>query len=213
MTQDIVFLYLTSYNMNTIMIFGSANYGIKVLQTKVPENLQKGREMKETIQIAGRIKHSSVNGPGVRYVLFLQGCPHRCPDCQNPETWDPEKGETILIRDIIKEIKETRYLDGLTLSGGDPFLQPEEAAAVAEAFREEGKDVWCYTGYTWEELLEQKKVPNAKRLLETIDILVDGKFQRDEADPELLYRGSRNQRLINVKLSLIDHNPKIYQEG
>ncbi len=167
--------------------------------------------MEKTIRIAGRIKHSSVNGPGVRYVLFFQGCPHHCIECQNPETWDPKGGEELPVEEIIREIQDTRYLDGLTLSGGEPFLQAEEAARIASACKETGKSVWCYTGYTFEELI-QEKVPKAEELLKTIDVLVDGEFRKEEADDSLLYRGSRNQRLIDVSLSLINKCPQIFQE-
>ena len=107
-----------------------------------------------TARIAGTVRHSSVDGPGVRYVVFFQGCPHHCAGCQNPETWNPAGGEEVSLEDLKEELRSTRYLDGVTLSGGDPFLQPEAAMAVADTGRDMGLNVWAYTGWTFEELLD-----------------------------------------------------------
>ena len=165
--------------------------------------------MAETARLAGAIRHSSVNGPGVRYVLFFQGCPHHCRGCQNPETWDPEKGTPTAISTIIEEILTTRYLDGLTLSGGEAFLQAEAAAEIAAAAKQAGLSVWCYTGYTFEELMGADAPPHTMTLLQQLDVLVDGRFQEAEKDPELLYRGSKNQRILQVPQSLTKKNPII----
>ena len=108
-------------------------------------------------RIAGTVRHSSVDGPGVRYVVFFQGCPHHCPGCQNPETWDPEGGEETTAEELAEEMRATRYLDGITLSGGDPLLQPSALMVLADAAHEKGLSVWCYTGWTFEALLQERR--------------------------------------------------------
>ena len=155
-----------------------------------------------TARIAGTVRHSSVDGPGVRYVVFFQGCPHHCPECQNPETWDPAGGEEVSLEDLTEDLRATRYLDGVTLSGGDPFLQPEAAMAVADAGREMGLNVWAYTGWTFEALLDGAAGQKARELLGHLDVVVDGPFRRELLSKECLFRGSSNQRLIDVPASL-----------
>ena len=153
-----------------------------------------------TVRISGVKKHSSVNGPGVRYVLFFQGCPHNCPGCQNPETHDPMGGTERDTADVIREILQTKYLDGLTFSGGDPMYQPEGFAELARAIHERTrKDIWCYTGFTFEALLH---MPRQRQLLNLIDVLVDGPFLKAQRDESLIFRGSRNQRIIDVQASI-----------
>lgn len=162
--------------------------------------------------ISGILKHSSVNGPGVRYVVFFQGCPHDCPKCHNPETHDVNGGTEKDTQAIIDEIITDRYIDGVTLSGGEPFLQPEAASLIAKAAKEKGLEVWSYSGWTFEELAGIKKagisVPEgAEKLLRSIDVLVDGRYVdslhvSEEEAGEYLWRGSKNQRLIDVKKSL-----------
>lgn len=105
-----------------------------------------------TVRISGSKKHSSVNGPGVRYVLFFQGCPHHCPGCQNPETHDPVGGTERSVADVIQEILQTKYLDGLTFSGGDPLLQPEAVIEIAKAAKNAVLNIWLYTGWTFEQI-------------------------------------------------------------
>lgn len=155
-----------------------------------------------TVRIAGRRKHSSVNGPGVRYVLFMQGCPHGCPGCQNPETWSMTGGREYDTGAVISEITATRYLDGVTLSGGDPLAQPGPAALIAGACRAAGLNVWCYTGWTFEEIMAGAAGPEAVKALEQIDVLVDGPFVRELMSAECIWRGSSNQRLIDLPRSL-----------
>ena len=155
-----------------------------------------------TARIAGTVRHSSVDGPGVRFVVFFQGCPHHCPGCQNPATWDPQAGEEIEVEDLIYELGRTRFLDGITLSGGDPFVQPEAVMALADAAREKGLTVWAYTGWTWEALRNGAAGETAKEALSHIDVLVDGPFVEELLSRECIYRGSSNQRLIDVPASL-----------
>ncbi len=154
------------------------------------------------VRIAGMVKHSSVDGPGVRFTVFFQGCPHHCPGCHNPETWDPAGGEEISLDELIEEIRKTRYLDGITLSGGDPLLQPLAVIAAADAAHAKGLTVWCYTGWTFEEIMKGSAGPDAIEALNHIDVLVDGPFRMEQLSKECIYRGSSNQRLIDVQASL-----------
>ncbi len=150
-------------------------------------------------RIAGCKRHSAVNGPGIRYVLFFQGCPHHCSGCQNPETWDPDGGQKTDTENIIRDLESTKYLDGITLSGGDPLLQPLAAGEIADAAHKKGLDVWCYTGWTFEELMEGKAGPDARAVLSRIDVLADGPFELPLLSQDVIYRGSSNQRLIMLK--------------
>lgn len=156
----------------------------------------------QTVRIAGTVRHSSVDGPGVRYVVFFQGCPHHCPECQNPETWDPAGGEETTVEDLIAEMQGTRYLDGVTLSGGDPLLHPEAVTEIADAAHAKGLTVWSYTGWTLEAILSGAAGEAAIEALKHIDVLVDGPFVQALRSRECLYRGSSNQRLVDVPASL-----------
>ena len=153
------------------------------------------------MRIAGTIKHSLVNGPGIRFVVFFQGCIHHCKGCQNMDTWDPSGGEFIEPDELIEMIRSTKHLDGVTLSGGDPFMQAQSAAYVAKACHDMGLSVWCYTGYTYEEIMEGKAPEGAVELLEETDVLVDGRFEQERRNLMLNFRGSENQRIIDMKKS------------
>ena len=157
----------------------------------------------EKVRISGILKHSSVNGPGVRLVVFFQGCPHHCPECQNPETWDLKGGEERDLKELTEEILKVRYLDGITLSGGDPLMQPEAAKYIIDAAKDAGLSVWVYTGWTWEELLNGGQA-GEKRLeaVKNADVLVDGRYERELYSEDILFRGSSNQRLVDIKLSI-----------
>jgi len=178
--------------------------------------------VEQTVRIAGQVKHSAVDGPGVRYAVFLQGCPHNCKACQNPETHDPNAGEERKLSEVIDEILSTRFLDGITLSGGDPFLQPEASRAIAKAAKEAGLNVWAYTGWTFEQLTGKdesgiRPPEQAKEVLEYVDVLVDGRYDdslhvNDEDRHECMWRGSFNQRLIDVQKSLAEGNIVLYTE-
>ncbi len=152
------------------------------------------------IRISGIESESIVDGPGFRYVVFTQGCFHNCLGCHNPQTHDPSKGYFMEIDDIIKEMKKNPLLRGVTLSGGEPFLQPKECSEIAKRVKELKMNVICYTGYRLEELLELKKNnSDVEDLLNNIDILIDGRFILSERDLTLKFRGSRNQRIIDLK--------------
>ncbi len=202
----------------------------------------------KSLRIAGKLAHSSVNGPGVRYVLFLQGCPHHCKGCQNPETHDPLGGEEMSAEAVLKEIQGTRYLDGVTFSGGDPLMQADALIPVLKGLREAEApglsqasplSIWLYTGWTWEQILAGAAGEAAIRALKYLDVIVDGRFEEslsaaalehtgaapispdttspdttpqdttsrgtaspDITPPDLKWRGSTNQRLIDVPKSL-----------
>ena len=152
------------------------------------------------MRIASTIADSIVDGPGLRFTVFTQGCPHRCPGCHNPDTHDPAGGREVTVEELARQMTANSLADGLTLSGGEPFLQAEDCAALARLAHERGLNVWAYTGYTYERLLEGD-LPGALALLEQTDVLVDGPFLRAEKSYEALFRGSTNQRLIDVKKS------------
>ena len=150
------------------------------------------------IRIAGTVNDSIVDGPGYRYTIFAQGCPHHCPGCHNPQSHDFEGGRVTDTDTILRQVRENPLLDGITLSGGEPFCQPEACRALAEAARDLGLSVWCYTGFTWEKLMQEAD-PARLALLEAVDVLVDGPFILAQKSLELKFCGSRNQRLIDVK--------------
>lgn len=157
--------------------------------------------MLSTIRLASPLQTGSVvDGEGIRMVVWNQGCRLRCPGCHNPETHDEQRGKEIPIDEVIHDIwKNAEGHQGITLSGGDPFLQPMQNKAIADYAHTLKLDVWAYCGQTFEELiLDEKK----KELLESCDVLVDGPFILKLADKRLAFRGSANQRIIDVKRSL-----------
>ena len=152
------------------------------------------------LYLAGIAGDSIVDGPGIRTTLFAQGCPHHCPGCHNPETW-PFAGGTEMEEETLVEIVRSNPLcRGVTFSGGEPFSQAAGFAALAELLKEKGYEVASYSGYTFEQLLEG--TADQKKLLSLLDVLIDGPFIQSERSLELNFRGSRNQRILNVKKSL-----------
>ena len=154
--------------------------------------------MSGQVRIAGVIRESIVDGPGIRFVVFAQGCPHHCPGCHNPATHDVKGGTLVLIDTIIAEMQKNPLLDGLTLSGGEPFAQPEGFAELARRAQDLGYHVMAYSGYTYESLVAQKA---QRQLLEHTDLLVDGRFEISQKSLLLKFRGSKNQRIIDVRRS------------
>jgi anaerobic ribonucleoside-triphosphate reductase activating protein len=155
------------------------------------------------IRLAGIVRESIVDGPGFRFTVFVQGCPHHCPGCQNPQTHDPAGGEDCDVETIMTEFRKNPLLQGVTLSGGEPMDQAEALLPLARAVRAMGKDVMAFSGYTYEELLEKgKREPAVLDLLRECFLLVDGRFVMAQRDLSLLFRGSRNQRLIDPVASL-----------
>ncbi len=153
------------------------------------------------ISLSGITGDSIVDGPGIRLTIFTQGCPHHCPGCHNPQTHDPNGGSWADTEDILAAMAENPLLDGITLSGGDPFMQPAECTELAKGAHKLGLNVWTYTGYTWEALWQEND-PVKLSLLKESDVLIDGPFILAERSLELQFRGSKNQRLIDVKKSL-----------
>ncbi len=153
------------------------------------------------MSISGVTGDSIVDGPGLRLTIFTQGCPHHCPGCHNPQTHDPDGGFWCETEDILAAMAENPLLDGITLSGGEPFLQPLACLILAKGAHRLGLNVWAYTGYTWEELLAEDD-PERMALLGEVDVLMDGPFLLAERSLELRFRGSRNQCAIDVKRSL-----------
>lgn len=149
------------------------------------------------LRIAGTVNDSIVDGPGIRYVIFTQGCPHHCPGCHNPQTHDFSGGQDANTEKILEEIFRNPILSGVTFSGGEPFCQAEGLVPIAEAVKEKGKHLMIYTGYLLEQL---QKMENAsvRRLLELADVIVDGPFVMEEKNLTLSFRGSENQRVIDM---------------
>ncbi|MGN1065067.1 MAG: anaerobic ribonucleoside-triphosphate reductase activating protein [Thermoguttaceae bacterium] len=153
------------------------------------------------IRIAGRVVDSIVDGPGMRYALFTQGCPRACPGCHNPQTHDPKGGFETTTEEILKEIDSNPLLDGVTFSGGDPFMQPKPLVELAKELKKRNLNVITYTGYRWEELVEAND-PDWNALIQASDVIVDGPFVQSLHDWKLKYTGSSNQRIIDVKRTL-----------
>ena len=155
------------------------------------------------MRIAGAIQDSIVDGPGFRFVVFTQGCQKQCRGCHNPGTWALDGGTEIAVSDLIAEMLSNPITDGLTLSGGEPFLQAAGCAQLAFAARGRGFNVWVYTGYTFEELLVKAEVEQPVReLLNMTDVLIDGPFNLAERTLSMKWRGSRNQRVLDVPASM-----------
>lgn len=152
------------------------------------------------LKIAGVIRESIVDGPGIRFVVFAQGCPHHCEGCHNPETWTFEGGKATTPEAIFEEIEKNPLLSGVTLSGGEPFCQPHGMAELAKLCKKQGLNVIAYTGFYFEDLLEKgKENPAILDFLNNIDVLVDGPFVTALKSYELKFKGSSNQRAIDVK--------------
>ena len=158
------------------------------------------------LRISGIIPESIVDGPGFRYVIFTQGCPHHCPGCHNPQTHDFDGGTMADGEKILQEIRENTLLAGVTFSGGEPFCQPAPLAELAREVHAMGKNVFVYTGYTYEKLCEMAKKDKAiAALLAETDTLVDGPYIEAKRNISLKFRGSENQRIIDLKNSTKDN--------
>jgi anaerobic ribonucleoside-triphosphate reductase activating protein len=176
-----------------------------------------------TIRLFGTVSDSIVDGPGMRFSVFVQGCTHRCPGCHNPESWPADTGEETSIDQLVARICANKLTTGVTLSGGDPFEQPAASAELARQVKAAGLNVWVYTGYVYEDLLRMAgeaasvgeapeaselaagETPEAderaqaiRHLLEYADVLVDGPFIQAKRSLDLKYCGSSNQRLIDM---------------
>lgn len=156
------------------------------------------------IRLASDIQQDSiVDGTGIRAVVWTQGCSHNCPGCHNPGTHDFKGGFEVDVDEVNEAISELEFQDGITFSGGDPFFQAESCAKIAEYVQSLGMNVWCYTGFLFEDLLKMSsKKKEIMKFLSNIDILVDGPFIISKRSYSAKFRGSSNQRIIDVKKSL-----------
>ena len=152
-----------------------------------------------TLRILDIVEDTMVDGPGFRTSIYCAGCRHACPGCHNPQSWSFDGGREMTVEQIMRIIEADPYAN-VTFSGGDPMYQAAGFAELAQTIHQRTqKDIWCYTGFTFEQLLTN---PRQRALLEHIDVLVDGPFIKDERDETLVFRGSRNQRIIDVQTSL-----------
>ena len=154
------------------------------------------------LNLSGIISDSIVDGPGIRTTIFCQGCPHHCEGCHNPETWDFGCGTDVPVEDLVEIVRRNPLCRGVTFSGGAPFAQAAGFAKLARLLKEKGYEVASYSGYTFEALLEGSE--DQKELLSSIDILIDGPFLLAQKSLEVPCRGSRNQRILDVKKSLAE---------
>lgn len=163
------------------------------------------------IRIAGTVEDSIVDGPGLRFVVFTQGCPHHCDGCHNPETHDFAGGKVTTTDALFEQCMENPLCSGVTFSGGEPFCQSEALYELGSRFKSAGKHLMCYSGWTFEELLAKaQREESVGKLLSIADVLVDGKFDISKRSLSLQYRGSSNQRLINVQESLKTGTTVVY---
>lgn len=162
------------------------------------------------IRLAADLQTDSiVDGIGIRAVIWTQGCSHNCPDCHNPQTHDFKGGDLVDLEDVIEKIENLSGQDGVTFSGGDPMFQPRECSILAKKVHELGMNVWAYTGFTYEELIN-KGSKDILEFLKNIDVLIDGKFDPNLKSLDCSFRGSTNQRLIDVSKSLENHGVVLY---
>lgn len=159
--------------------------------------------MDKCIRLAGIAYESLVNGPGIRRVFFSQGCKHNCEECFNPDTHGFDGGELKDMDKLIEDVLVNPMIKGVTFSGGDPLEQAEEFAYMAKAFKENKLNVWVYTGYIFEYILDKLDQRTGwYELINNIDVIIDGKFDKNKKDENIRFRGSTNQRIIDVKQSL-----------
>lgn len=145
------------------------------------------------------VEDTVVDGPGFRTTVYASGCPHHCPGCHNPQSWDKTAGHIVSVEVVAHKLLDHPFAN-VTFSGGDPLMQVEAFTRLARKIKSESrKTIWCYTGYRYEEIAGSSRL---SVILPYIDVLVDGRFERDLKDTALLFRGSTNQRLIDVNKSI-----------
>ena len=151
------------------------------------------------IRVLDILEETTVDGPGFRTSIYCAGCLHQCPGCHNPQSWDMKGGKPVSVEELLAKVLGDRFAD-VTFTGGDPFYQAEAFGQLAILIKQQSKKtIWAYTGFHFENLLTQ---PASRQLLEHIDVLVDGPFVQSLRDEDLLFRGSSNQRLIDVPRSM-----------
>lgn len=171
-------------------------------------------ELKENeIRLFGVANDSIVDGPGLRYSVYVQGCSHHCPGCHNPESWAFEGGTVTTIEALVKDIQQNQLIHDVTLSGGDPFDQAGPVAKLATRLKELGYRLWSYSGYLYEDLCERAKTDaDIKTILDSIDVLVDGEFKKDLKSLDLKWKGSSNQRVIDMNKTREQGKIVLYKE-
>ncbi len=152
-----------------------------------------------SIRIAGAVSESVVDGPGIRYTVFTQGCPFRCKGCHNPQAQSLTGGMDVCLKALYDELKANPLVTGVTFSGGEPFIQAKSLSIFAKILKEDGFNLWSYSGFTFEKII---KDPEKLKLLEFLDVIVDGPFIMSKKSLMIDFRGSTNQRIIDVKNSL-----------
>lgn len=163
------------------------------------------------ISIIKIVESTTVDGPGLRTTIYAAGCSHHCPGCHNPQTWDIAAGTMTPVHEVAQRLLDNEFED-ITFSGGDPFYQAEAFGELAQIIKQSSeKSIWCYTGYLFETLLSD---PRYISLLKNIDVLIDGPYVAKLRNTDLLFRGSENQRIIDVRKSLksgttIEYSPSI----
>ncbi len=166
------------------------------------------------LRIAGIMRESVVDGPGIRYTVFTQGCPHGCPGCHNPQTHDFDGGSVVDVRRIAEDLDNDPLLAGVTFSGGEPVCQSGPLALLADMVKERKLDLMLYSGYTYEQLVKMAEDDeNVSHLLNTADKLVDGPFILKERDLTLQYRGSANQRYLDLVKSREKGEPVLFTDS
>ncbi len=161
----------------------------------------------DVLYIMNIVEDTVVDGPGFRTTVYAAGCEHACPGCHNPLSWNMRNGHSVNVDDVAEQLLADPFAD-VTFSGGDPLLQSEAFTGLARRIKSRSrKTIWCYTGFRYEEIL---RTPRLSAILPYIDVLVDGRFEQSLRDPDLLFRGSSNQRLIDVKTSLALHRVCCY---
>lgn len=169
--------------------------------------------MEESIRIAGVVRESIVDGPGLRFVVFCQGCPHNCKGCHNPITHDFEGGYDCNIDKILKAIDENPLLDGVTFSGGEPVCQSSNFLSLAKELVKRELNILMFTGYTFDQVIKMaENDKDLKELLSLLDIMIDGPYIESERDLTLQFRGSKNQRILDMKKSLATGIPIDYEK-
>ncbi len=153
------------------------------------------------------IRGTTVDGPGFRTSIYLAGCAHACPGCHNPQSWNPEGGDIMTLSEIMDIVRDEDF--DVTLSGGDPLFNPEPVRNLIEALKHDGRNVWIFTGFRWEEIMASEKLKDA---VELADVVVDGPFVESLRNPDLLFRGSSNQRLIDVGRSISSGHPVTWRD-
>lgn len=162
------------------------------------------QNVRQAVRLSGIVDQSIVDGPGLRMTVFVQGCPHRCAGCHNPGTHPFDRGFSLTVDEVLARFDENPLLAGMTFSGGEPLSQAAALVPLAGQIRARGKNLWCYTGYTFEEVRGMASGNGAVRsLLHYCDVLVDGRYDMERRDLSLRFRGSSNQRILDMPRSLL----------